>query len=55
MLKSQRLHALMEKIQGPFSTDLNDSYFGTLSAPSSAPAGTDSKPGNATANPGSPK
>jgi hypothetical protein len=57
MLKSQRLHALMEKIQGPFSTELNDSYFGTVSgsAPANAPAGAGSKPGSAPANPGSPK
>jgi hypothetical protein len=29
LLKSQRLHELMEKIQGPFTTEVNDAYFGT--------------------------
>jgi hypothetical protein len=29
LLQSQRLHGLMEKIQGPFTTEVNDQYFGT--------------------------
>jgi hypothetical protein len=40
LLKSQRLHELMEKIQGPFTTEINDAYFGT--AGSTKPAGSKS-------------
>lgn len=50
LLKSERLHSAMEKIQGPFTTEVNDAYFGTtpLSQPptpgamqeSTPPAGT---------------
>jgi hypothetical protein len=29
LLQSQRLHSAMEKIQGPFTTEVNDAYFGT--------------------------
>ncbi len=35
LLKSERLHSAMEKIQGPFTTEVNDAYFGT--APLSLP------------------
>ncbi len=35
LLQSQRLHSAMEKIQGPFTTEVNDAYFG--SAPLSLP------------------
>jgi hypothetical protein len=35
LLQSQRLHSAMEKIQGPFTTEVNDAYFGT--APLSQP------------------
>jgi hypothetical protein len=41
LLESQRLHAAMEKIQGPFTTEVNDAYFGT--GPASAPAKTGPK------------
>jgi hypothetical protein len=34
LLKSQRMHQVMEKIQGPFTTDVNDAYFGTAATAS---------------------
>jgi hypothetical protein len=36
LLKSQRLHDLMEKIQGPFTTEVNDAYFGPPATASAA-------------------
>jgi len=55
LLKSQRLHELMEKIQGPFTTEVNDAYFGT--GPAASPGGTPAgagpgKPGNTAVSPG---
>ena len=32
LLQSQRLHSAMEKIQGPFTTEVNDAYFGAGAA-----------------------
>lgn len=52
LLKSQRLHSAMEKIQGPFTTDVNEAYFGT------APLGSPPTPGaiqEDTSNPATPK
>jgi hypothetical protein len=37
-IRSQRMRELMGKIQGPFSTEVNEAYFGTGSAPGGAPA-----------------
>jgi len=37
-IRSQRMRELMGKIQGPFSTEVNEAYFGTGSAPGAAPA-----------------
>jgi hypothetical protein len=51
LLQSQRLHAAMEKIQGPFSTEFNDAYFGAGNAAS----GGSGKPDVAPANPPAPK
>jgi hypothetical protein len=39
LLRSQRLHAAMEKIQGPFTTEVNDAYFGTGSANTTTESG----------------
>jgi PPIC-type PPIASE domain len=36
LLKSQRLHDLMKKIQGPFTTEANDAYFGATTSASAA-------------------
>jgi hypothetical protein len=36
LLQSQRLHSTMEKIQGPFTTEVNDAYFGTGAATASS-------------------
>jgi hypothetical protein len=50
LLKSQRLHSAMEKLQGPFTTEVNDAYFGTagLSAPPSPGSTQDDAPNPAT-------
>ena len=42
LLQSQRLHSAMEKIQGPFTTEVNDAYFAT--GPASASTRTGPKP-----------
>ena len=46
ILKSQRMKELMGKIQGPFSTEVNDAYFGTGPAPgaATAPSGNSGSP-----------
>jgi hypothetical protein len=36
LLKSERLHELMKKVQGPFTTEANDAYFGTTATASAA-------------------
>jgi hypothetical protein len=41
-LQTQRVREFMEKIQGPFSTEVNDAYFGTGAA--GGPAGNSSSP-----------
>lgn len=45
-LQSQHMKDMMSKIQGPFSTDVNDAYFGILAAPgpASIPAGSTTSP-----------
>jgi hypothetical protein len=50
LLQSQRLHAMMDKIQGPFTTETNDDYFGTTTVPGQ-PAGTEASPGKGTPSP----
>jgi hypothetical protein len=46
VLQSQRMKAFMDRIQGPFSTEANDAYFGTgtVSGTSGAPMGNEGPP-----------
>jgi hypothetical protein len=58
-LQSQRLHSMMDKIQAPFSTDVNDAYFGPAIGKPSGDNDNDDKgdekPGGTLNNPLAPK
>jgi hypothetical protein len=57
-LQSQRLHSMMDKIQAPFSTDINDAYFGPATGKPSRKDNDDKdddKPGSPVSNPLAPK
>jgi|HubBroStandDraft_1064217.scaffolds.fasta_scaffold00001_137 hypothetical protein len=43
LLQAQRTKEFMDKIQGPFSTEANDAYFGTVPAPGAASSAADPK------------
>jgi hypothetical protein len=44
LLQSQRLHTMMDKIQGPFTTDINEAYFAAPAPPSADESKPEPKP-----------
>lgn len=58
MLQTQRRKQMMDKIQGPFSTEVNQEYFGSgggTGVPNPPPGTDPAKPGSDSAKPRSPK